>query len=211
MEYTHSSLSRALYTKLVAIVEETPLRTIVKFVGLSFLTGLLSSLMTAPDATETALYAAMHWRHGILTAIACSIGIVFFAPKLARMVYGQIIELIEFFADQSVESDDTIEGIPVTEMVDHLFVEKSFKRDDVETAFGIPRNRYQRLAEKMEELDILIRGENNSRVLNPEMTRAEVIEHLKGKRVAMDLNTLNIIRPLPSPVSFTTRKIMQTA
>lgn len=185
----------------------------MKFVGLSFLAGLISSFLTAPDATQTALYAAMQWKNGLLTAIVWSVALVFYSPKLFKFIVQQIVGLIEFFSDQTIESDETIEGIPVTEMVDHLFEEQSFKRDDVESKFGIPRNRYQRLAEKMEELDILTRGENNSRVLNDDMTRAEVIEHLKGKRVAMELERqINIVRPpLPSHKAFTRRKILQTA
>lgn len=211
MENTHTSLARVLYVKFVEFVAEQPLCRVAKFIGLSFLVGVLSSLLTAPDATQTALYEAMHWKNGILTAVVWSVAIVFYSPKVLRLAYSQILELVEFFSDQSCESDETIEGIPVTELVDHLFEEKSFKREEVESKFGIPRNRYHRLAEKMEEMEILVRGENNSRVLSPDVTRGEVVEHFKGKRVAMDLDTLRIVRSPTSADSFTTRNIAQTA
>ena len=205
------SLIGVLWHKFVEFVEEKPLGSIVKFVGMSFLAGFLSSILTAPDATQEAFYHLMLWKHGVLPAIGMCFAAVFFAPRVGRYLFDELCQIIESLSGVSCESDETIEGVPVPELIDHLFEEGSFKREDIEGNFCIPRNRYQRLAEKMEELEILNRGENNSRVLNPEMTRAEVIEHLKGKRVAMDLDTLNIIRPLPSPVSFTTRKILQTA
>lgn len=206
-----TSLTKVLWFKFVQFIEVTPLKTIAKFVGLSFLAGLLSSILRAPDATQTAIYQLMMWNDAIIPTILSSIGIIFYAPKAFLFLFDEFCEFAESFTGASCESGDTIEGVPVPELIDHLFEKGSFKRDDIESKFGMPRNRYQRLAEKMEALEILTRGENNSRVLNKDMTRAEVIEHLKGKRVAMQLDTLNIIRPLPHSPTFKQRSIAQTA
>lgn len=58
---------------------------------------------------------------------------------------------------QKTATGDTIEGIPTLELLDHLFEHQSFKREDIETKFAIPRNRYATLANKMESIGILKR------------------------------------------------------
>lgn len=212
-EPAHTSLIKVLWIKFVGFVAETPLGSIAKFVCLSFVAGLLSSLLVAPDQFEEAFYAAMLWKHGAIPAVGMSFAFVFYAPRTFRFLFDEVCQFIETVTGTSCENDETIEGVPVPELIDHLFEEGSFKREDIEGKFGMPRNRYQRLAEKMEQLEILTRGENNSRVLNDEMSRAEVIEHLKGKRVAMQLEKpLNIVRtPLPCSPVFVRREVAQTA
>jgi len=71
-----------------------------------------------------------------------------------------------------------LEGIPTLELIDYLFEHKSFKRDDIEATFGVSRNRFDNLAKKLDEINILIRGANNARVLNPDYTRQEVVAAL---------------------------------
>jgi len=69
----------------------------------------------------------------------------------------------------------SIEWIPVIELIDHLFIAKSFKREDIEKKFGIARHRFTDVANALEECWILVRGENNARVLNPNITRQEIV------------------------------------
>ena len=73
------------------------------------------------------------------------------------------------------QSQAMIEWIPVIELIDHLFTEQSFKREDVEKKFWIARHRFTDVVNALEECAILIRGENNSRVLNPNITRQEIV------------------------------------
>jgi hypothetical protein len=73
-----------------------------------------------------------------------------------------------------------VEGIPTLELIDYLFNNQSFKRDDIEAVFGIPRNRFDILAKKLDDLKVLVRGANNGRVLNPEMSRQEIVQILSS-------------------------------
>jgi hypothetical protein len=63
---------------------------------------------------------------------------------------------LEIFNERSdpkkIPTGNTIEGIPTLELLDHLFEHKSFKREDIENKFGIPRNRYGILATKLESI-----------------------------------------------------------
>lgn len=104
-----------------------------------------------------------------------------------------------------------IEGVPTAELIDHLFEHNSFKRQEIEAKFGVPRNRYHKLAERMESVGILIRGENNSRILNKDLSRAQVAEHLIGKVSADQIDSFRVVHsPTPERI-FTTRPVSQTA
>jgi len=82
---------------------------------------------------------------------------------------------------------ENIEGIPTAELLDHLFQYKSFKRDDIEGKFGIPRNRFTALGDKLENMGILERGPNNSRVLNERYSRQDIAAILEGRKKAKEL------------------------
>lgn len=91
------------------------------------------------------------------------------------------ISTIEFerYEDKPIMQEQSdawsIEWIPVLELIDHLFVAKSFKREDVEKKFWIARHRFSEVAQALEECWILVRGENNARVLNPNITKQEIV------------------------------------
>ena len=105
---------------------------------------------------------------------------------------------------QSHHSDEIL-SVPVDELVEHLFQNKSFKRTESEKKFLLPRRKYTELAQKLEDVGVLQRGENNARVLNPLLTREQVSEMLAGKS---DLNDLqNLWQSPASDSSFTLHKI----
>lgn len=81
----------------------------------------------------------------------------------------------------------TIDGIPISELLDHLFEYESFKRDEIEAKFGIPRNRSDALGKKFDELGITIRNRFRARILNPELSRQDVAAMLEGKTTAAEL------------------------
>jgi len=88
---------------------------------------------------------------------------------------------------QKVATGATIEWIPTLELLDHLFEHQSFKREDIENKFNIPRNRYTLLATKLESIGVLKKGLNNARVLNEEYTRADIASILQNVTSAKDL------------------------
>lgn len=85
------------------------------------------------------------------------------------------------------QSEASIEWIPVIELIDHLFVAKSFKREDIEKKFGIARHRFTEVANALEECWILVRGENNARVLNPVITKQEIVACIAEAREASQI------------------------
>lgn len=74
-----------------------------------------------------------------------------------------------------VESDEPLfYGIPVVEMVEYIFSGRGFVRSDIERKFAIPRNKFDEMAKKLDEVKVFVRGSNNSRTLNEDMSREDV-------------------------------------
>jgi len=87
----------------------------------------------------------------------------------------------------SVRTIDSIDGIPRLELLDHLFTVGTFKRDDVENKWKIPRYRVTEISKKLEDLGVLVRGENNARVLNTDFTREDIASMIDGKKSFFDI------------------------
>lgn len=121
---------------------------------------------------ESALDAA----HAVLVAKS------YFLPKVlfaAVLIYRwRYVRKIAKSLHNKKKCKQNIEGIPATELIDHLFEFESFKRTDVLGKFGIPANRFENIAKKLEELGLLVRGDNNSRILAPGTSREKIAEAL---------------------------------
>lgn len=76
--------------------------------------------------------------------------------------------------DRDISEDERFYGIPVVELVEYIFSGRGFVRSEVERRFGIPRNKFDEMAKKLDEVKIFSRGSNNARVLNPDMSREDV-------------------------------------
>ena len=96
-------------------------------------------------------------------------------------------DMIHFLADVPT---DEIDGIPVSELLDHLFTAKSFKRDEIEEKFKLPRYRHTELAKKLKEIGVLVQGPCNAHVLNGEFSRQDIALMLRGKTSTEDLEPL---------------------
>lgn len=89
------------------------------------------------------------------------------------------------------ESQEMIEGIPVNELIAHLIKFRSFKRTEVEAKFWIARHRFTEIADKLESIWILSRGENNARVLNSERSQFDMISTIRRY-----INTWILAKPI---------------
>lgn len=84
--------------------------------------------------------------------------------------------------------NNTIEWIPVFELLDHLFTHESFSRQDIEAKFWISRSQFQKLVSKLDELKILVRWENNARILNNEFSRQDLAKMIDWKTSAKEIS-----------------------
>lgn len=141
--------------------------------------------------------AILSWKNSAIPSAAFSTAIVFASPWLFRIC---IDTFKSCFAGKDSDEAETVEGIPTDELLDYLFTVKTFKRDDVEARFKIPRYKYTILSKRLKESGVLTHGINNETVLSSDVTRAFVAGVLTG-----DGEPVKIVRPIPS--SFTKREI----
>jgi len=174
-----------IWSKFLDLVEGKTLGSIFKFISLSILAMHLAFVFTHTEPAIIFLSDLFKLDNFLIPKSILAFLIVFNHWKIFR----SIKILSNKIKKQKPEGEkDTIEGVPTVEILDHLFEEKSFKRQEVEKKFWIPRNRYQVLVEKLDDLWVLERGENNSRVLNWDFGREDVAMILRGKKCAKDLS-----------------------
>lgn len=89
-------------------------------------------------------------------------------------IFGSVSEAFE----REVPEGDTVAGIPVSEITDFLFKNKGFSREDFCKDLGVSKARHAYLAEGMEKVGILVRGERNAVLLSPTATREDVVSIL---------------------------------
>mgnify|MGYP001236172436 CR=1 FL=1 len=211
MENTPKKLMRSvLWQKLVAFVEDHSVRTGLKIVGLFFFAGVVSAILTSPEVADLTFSRVMTWRNYTVPVTLWVLFLTFYGRRVYLWLTNSIASHIAFTEDVPDE-DCMIEGIPVSDLVDHLVKFKTFKRDDIERKFLVPRYRYTALTKKLKELDVLTHGLNNMTVLGPEWNREKLLSLFAGRESADELEkTVNIVRPIPSPTPrFTRRRISE--
>lgn len=206
------SMVSVVWQKLIAFVEAHSIRSMFKFIGLSFVSGLISAALTSPETTDRYFTLIMEWRNHTVPVTLWVALLTFFGKPVALFLFGAVADALPAReeAEEEGESDMMLEGIPVTALVDHLVKFKTFKRDDIERKFLVPRYRYTALAKKLKEIGVLTHGQNNMSVLGAEWGRYELTNLFAGKEGADELEKeVNIVRPLPSPPVFSRCRISQ--
>lgn len=94
-----------------------------------------------------------------------------------------VFEQVRDMERENGKKDDwaKIWGVPVVEVVGYIFEHGDFVRSEVIDTFAISRAEYSEIAWLLDKNNIFIRWENNSRKLNPEMTRQMIADILMGR------------------------------
>ena len=110
----------------------------------------MTVVLTYTDDSLEAFRAILTWENAI---IAKAIVVTLFVFNFSRIV-SVILTKFEFVlaSREEIRTIDSIDGIPRLELLDHLFTVGSFKRDDVEKKWGIPRYRVTEISKKLEDL-----------------------------------------------------------
>ena len=61
----------------------------------------------------------------------------------------------------------------------------TFRREDIEREFGIPRHLYYDMVKVMDEVGIFIRGANNERRVDVRLTKGDIVSLLSPARDTM--------------------------
>jgi len=185
---TGKSLTLVLWHKLVDFIAEYTIVQIIGFLSLAFFAGCISALVVNLNATSAALLQVVRWNNFSIIKILAVYLIVFNARTIFSMCRNWAFSVVELFADQKI--CETLDGVPVSEILDHLFTEKTFKRDDIESKFSLPRYKVTELTKNLKRVSVLIHGENNASILNPNYSRQDIASILRGHELSAELEPL---------------------
>lgn len=101
---------------------------------------------------------------------------------------------------------EVIEGIPKDELMLFIFETGAFKLQEAQKKFGISRRTHDRIARRLEDSGIFVRGKDNARVLNPEVTREHLAAILADAEDVEDIRSQPQIIHYGEPQNFHTRE-----
>lgn len=96
----------------------------------------------------------------------------------------------KFVHSFSLQHEKLLDGIPVVELSDYMIRNKHFKREGVNgvrETFGLNMQKFNKLAARLEENGVLVRGENNGRVLDAKWSRQTLIDYLSGTEKSVEM------------------------
>lgn len=78
-------------------------------------------------------------------------------------------------------NQNTYEGIPIDELSTFIMDNLHFRRLEAMKHFGMSKKKHDRIAKLLEKHEVLVRGPNNSRVLQDQVTREILVRQLRDK------------------------------
>lgn len=198
MDSTNSrTVGSIVHSKILDALEATDLSDLARYSAAFASTCALTACLVFPEAVGQAIRDAAAWQNWLFPKAAVSAVISFNFRRFLEWGASSIAEMEiarenagkTCFSTVPVLSAERIDGIPTVELISHLFEEGKFSVRDAD-ALKMPRNRYFALANKMEEVGILVRGEKNARILNPDFSRSDVVSILAGCETASELKPL---------------------
>ena len=180
------SLRSIFAEKSGAYIRKTPvLRLFKQSLGL-LIFALISIILISPAAGRSIVWFVASGGGAIVPKIALAWCVVRF---WRRIVY--FPRRVRNAVQRLRNRQNTIDGIPVGELVDYLVRNQHFKREGVNgvrATFGLNMEKFNRLAANLEKSGVLKRGENNSRVLGDRWNRQTLFDLLDGKKRSSEVS-----------------------
>lgn len=131
---------------------------------------------------------------------------VAFVVQIAKKAFAKFHESLTRNEQERPIDEETFAGVPIVELVDYMFETRHFKRAELEERFAMSRANIDLTAKRLEELCVLIRGENNARILASDFSRADIVEMF---RKAKNPQSLSLIRRMTDDGEYTYKPRMQ--
>lgn len=175
------TINNIIYNKFLDNLETATFKDLFNVIIILIFTALISFIMIYP-------VEILDFIKNILKMNNFALIKIFSSYMFVRNFWNLRNTIIKIINDITLKDKDTIEWVPTIELIDYLFEHKTFKRSDIEEIFWMPRNRFDVMAKRLDELWILIRWENNSRILNEDMTRQQIVKILMWSEFAKNIN-----------------------
>jgi len=178
-ETMHITITGAVSERIAGYIRGHKFTDIIKKTA-ELISGLFIgvALLTPDHVTESLLWCATV-RNGAIPKLVVVMSLFFYRRAIARFI-SRLFRWAHA-RDLARQKEKLIDGIPVSELADYLIRNGNLKREGVNGAretFGINMDRFNRLANNLERLHILERGENNMRILAGRWSRQALIDCL---------------------------------
>lgn len=175
-EKEKKTVGKIIIGKFYKWLEETEIKIVILRLVETFIIIFIALLLVAPTKTLEAANFALSYNSYILPQFSTAIYALSQWRKFLDMVKSAKIK-------KPVHNQNTLAGIPKKELINFLFEKQSFKLKETMDTFGIDRKSFDTLAKKLEnDLKVLERGENNSRILSEKYTREEIAKMIMGAK-----------------------------
>jgi hypothetical protein len=178
MENTQT-ITGAVASKISSYIASHKFTEIIKKTAELFCGFFTGVALLAPDSVSEAMLWCATVRNNAIPKVVVIMCLFFYRRQIARF----IARLFRWAHARDIarNKERLIDGIPVSELADYLIRNGNLKREGVNGAretFGLNMERFNRLANNLERLRILERGESNMRVLSGRWSRQALIDCL---------------------------------
>ncbi len=165
------SIRRVLYARFLRWIDKAPAQAIRKVILRVGTLALFSLAYFAPHFLSGFLTAVFHWNSYRIPIFLASLAFTLNIKRLCKLSKRTSIK-------KRTSNQHTYHGIPVGEFAIWLLEVKAFKREDAMSKWALSQGQYAKIAEELEKQNILMRGENNARVLR-EITMENLVLQLR--------------------------------
>ena len=164
-----------LRTKYLDHIEKQGIVPTLKYAGLGLLSIVIWIWWSYPETMISLFWAIFGVANFLILKIIMVVFLLFAFPAMFEEIVSSL--------SKSAEKNDTalVWGVPCVELIDYLFEHEDFGRTAIMDRFAISRAQYADIIELLDKNNVLIRGDNNSRVLNSNLTRSMIADILIGR------------------------------
>ena len=175
---TRKTLRGVLYNEFLAWIERSPFRRLAKITLATSTLAVLSLLAWSPRLFLSLLLFLMD-------SVSYKVPLVL-APFLMLMNARRIWRLLKRTRiKMRTGNQHTLHGVPIPELATFLIESGSFKRVAAMKKFGLTQPAYVKIAEVLDERQLMIRGDNNARVLRT-VSREQLVRQLTTNDLMWD-------------------------
>jgi len=128
---------------------------------------IFSLILVYPAIMWNSIWYVLSWNHFFISFfLEFVFAIYYISPIIHRELQWQKQDELLFF------------GVSLEKVTEYLMIRGTFRREDIEREFGIPRHLYYDMVKVMDEVWIFVRGANNERRVDVRLTKGDIVSLL---------------------------------
>ena len=135
---------------------------------------IFSLILVYPAIMWNSIWYVLSWNHFFISFfLEFVFAIYYISPIIRREFQRQKKDELLFF------------GVSLEKVTEYLMIRGTFRREDIEREFGVPRHLYYDMVKVMDEVWIFVRGANNERRVDVRLTKGDIVSLLSPARDTM--------------------------